>query len=387
MIKRRRSGLCCHDNVSVRPEAEFLGLSSKAEPRSLGFCQNPKSIAEMPTKSKLPHLGKKGAEMGTSDQIQRNIQYSHWHCLCFGITVLFLGISLCNAGESKEVDWKSPSSAQLHLFQKVKAIAETGSLFDPDTIAKILETDFQTTTTGSVTPADCARKTRLRQTTNLYPSAPFWYRVLPSGVGNVQLPAISINQAFKSGDAKFSYEVTRQVQCDDTFQLQDSTKAEMTFIGLPSFACVTEDEMKKNFPTVKFRPATDGAMPYEYQGKINDDAGTWVRFSFYFGSHCALSISIEQDQLTGLRYRRAESKYRNCEYLSARQFCENHAPFGLHDTTAMKELKQHVTSACGTIDSIYKFDTEKDTQPGAWPKGSHMRRKPGSIYETEVCWK
>ena len=325
--------------------------------------------------------------MESSDQIQRSIQYSHWHRLYFGITALFLGISICNAGESKDVNWNEPSSAQLHLIQKVKAIAETGSLFDPDTIAKILETDFQTTTTGSVTPADCAREPRSLQTTRLSPSAPFWYRVLPSGVGNVQLPAISINRAFKSRDAEFSYEITRQVRCDDTYQLQDSTKAEMAFIGLPSFSCVTEDEMKKLFPAVKFRRATDGATPYEYQGKIDDDSGTWVRFSFYFGSDCALSISIVQNQLTGLRYLRAESKYRNCQYLSAQRFCENHAPFGLHDTTAMKELKQYVTSACGTIDSIYKLDTEKETQPAPWPKGSHMRPKPGSSFTVEVCGK
>lgn len=325
--------------------------------------------------------------MGASDQIQRKIQYSHWHRLYFGMTVLFLGVSICNADESKEVNWNEPSSAQLHLFQKVKAIAETGSLFYPDTIAKILETDFQTTTTGSITPADCARVPFSLQTTRLSPSAPFWYRVLPSGVGNVQLPAISINEAFKSRDAEFSYEIARQVRCDDTYQLQDSTKAKIAFIGLPSFSCVTVDEMEKFFPTVEFRRATDGAMPYEYRGKIDDDSGTWVRFSFYFGSDCALSISIEQSQLAGLRYRRAESKYRNCEYLSAQQFCENHAPFGLGDKTAMKELKHHVTSACGTIDSIYKLDTEKGTQPAAWPKGSHMRRKPGSSYGLEVCGK
>ncbi len=325
--------------------------------------------------------------MGSSDQIQRSIHYSHWHRLYFGITVLFLGISICNAGESKDVNWNEPSSAQLHLFQKVKAIAETGSLFDPDITAKILETDFQTTTTESVTPADRAREPRSQQTTSLSPSASFWYQAMPSGVGNFQLPAISINPPFKSRDAEFSYEITRQVRWDDTYQLQDSTKAEMAFIGLPSFSCVTEDEMKKFFPTVKFRRVTDGAVTYEYQGKIDDDSGTWVRISFYFGSECALSISIVQNQLTGLRYLRAESKYRNCEYLSAQRFCENHAAFGLHDTTAMKELKQHVTSACGTIDSIYKLDTEKETQPEPWPKGSHMRRKPGPISTFEVCGK
>lgn len=325
--------------------------------------------------------------MGASNQMQRNIQCSYWHQLYFGIAALFLGITICNADENKETNWNAPSSAQLHLFQKVKAVAETGSLFDPDTIAKILETDFQITTTGSVTPVDCEQELRSLQTTSLSPAAPFWYRVLPSGVGNVQLPAISINPAFKSRDAEFSYKITRQVRCADTYQLQDSTTAEMAFIGLPSFACVTKDEVKKFFPTVEFRRATDGSMPYEYRGKIDDYSGTWVRFSFYFGSDCALSISIKQDQSTGLRYRRAESKYRNCEYLSARQFCENHAPFGLHDTTAMKELKQHVTSACGTINSIYKLDTEKETQPRDWPKDSHMRRKSGSIFEVEVCGK
>lgn len=325
--------------------------------------------------------------MGSFDKIQRSIHYSHWHRLYFGITVLFLWTSICNAGESKDVNWNEPSSAQLHLFQKVKAIAETGSLFDPDTIAMILETDFQTTTTESVTPADRAREPRSQQTTSLSPSAPFWYQGMPSGVGNFQLPAISINPPFKSRDAEFSYEITRQVRWDDTYQLQDSTKAEMAFIGLPSFSCVTEDEMEKFFPTVKFRRATDGAVTYEYQGKIDDDSGTWVRFSFYFGSDCALSISIAQNQLTGLRYLRAESKHRNCEYLSAQRFCENHASFGLHDKTAMKELKQHVKSACGTIDSIYKLDTEKETQPEPWPKGSHLRRKPGPISTFEVCGK
>jgi len=324
--------------------------------------------------------------MGASDQIQRNIQHSHSHRLYSGITVLFLGISTCNAGESKEVNWNEPSSAQLHLLQKVKAIAETGSLFDPDTIAKILETDFQTKTTEAVT-AGCPREPRSLQTTRLSPSAPFWYRVLPAGAGNVQLPAISINPAFKSSDAKFSYEITRLVRCDDTYEMQDSTEAKIVFDGLPSFSCVTKDEMEKVFPTVQFRVATDGAFPYEYRGKTDDDSGTLVRFSFYFGSDCALSISIEQDQMTGLRYRRATSKYRNCEYLSAQRFCENHTPFGLGDTTAMRELKQHVTSACGTIDSLYKLDTEKGKRPAPWPEGSHIRKKPGSIFESEVCGK
>jgi hypothetical protein len=257
------------------------------------------------------------------------------------------------------------------FFQRLQTMADTGDLFDPSSVSKILGIDLRVTSSESVPqPPDCSEiwKPRSEVTTSATIDASSWYRVESSGSGNLDVPAAFINPATKTSDAKLSYAIKRRIQCTDQFRLQDHTSAQISFSGLPSYACVTANDIEHFLPKATPQLATDGVSFYHYQGRLDDEAGTDVSFVFRLGVSCALAVTVTQDQEAGLRYLRANSKRRNCEIQPEREFCSTHAAFGWSDGATQDEMRQYADKVCGTVDSLVKTDTERGTQPAPLPK-------------------
>ena len=256
-----------------------------------------------------------------------------------------------------------PSEIRQSFMQRLKAVTDQGNLFEPESIAKLLEMNFEVNTKEQ--NSDCAEVWQMRSSrmTRVAPSASSWYRNLPSGVHDMVVPQAFINPATTAGDAKFNYQIVRNIRCTDQFNLQDHTDATLTFGGLPSFACLSNADIQTLLPEAKFVMATDGVSFYVYQGKLDDEAATSLDFFFRMGAPCALSASIHKDQENGLRYKRADAKRRNCAVRADEEFCASHEPFGWGDGQALDEMRHHVDKVCGTLDALYK----KDAEPGATP--------------------
>jgi len=262
----------------------------------------------------------------------------------------------------------APSEILQTFMQRLKTVADQGNLFEPESVAKLLEMNFEISTDELT--SDCAEiwQTRSNRTTRIAPDASSWYRNLPSGVHEMVVPQAFINPASKVGDADFKYQIVRKIGCTDQFNLQDHTEARLSFEGLSSFACILDADIWRLLPGAKFVMATDGVSFYVYQSKLDDEAATSLDFLFRMGAPCALSASIHKDPKSGLRYKRAESKWRNCEAHADIEFCKGRAPIEWADGQALDEMRNHANKACGTLDSVYKNDTERGTQPAPLPK-------------------
>jgi len=263
-----------------------------------------------------------------------------------------------------------PGAAEIRqsFMQRLKTVTDQGNLFEPESLVKLLEMSFELSTEEQT--SDCAEVWQMRshRTTRVAPNASSWYHNLPSGAHNMVVPRAFINPATTVGDAKFNYQIVRKIGCTDQFNLQDHTDARLSFEGLPSFSCISDADIRALLPEAKFMMATDGVYSYFYQGRLDDEASTSLDFVFRMGAPCALSASISKDQEHGLRYKRAESRWRNCEARADIEFCKGRAPIEWADGQALDEMRNNANKACGTLDSVYKNDTERGTQPAPLPK-------------------
>ena len=114
-------------------------------------------------------------------------------------------------------------------------------------------------------------------------------------------------------------------------------------------------------PDAKPVAATDGVSLYVYQGRLDDNVGTEVQFFFRLGA-CALSADIMQDQTAGLRDDHAEAltiavfaRIMSSVLFTGPSPEATDLPWG--------EMEKYTDGVCGTIDSLYKRDTEKGTLP------------------------
>ncbi|MBN6207480.1 hypothetical protein JYK21_13480 [Ralstonia pickettii] len=264
------------------------------------------------------------------------------------------------------------------FFRRIKALADTGNLFDVKSASEMLGIDFITTESEKQPqPPRCSDidVTQSFKVTTATTSGPTWYRTLPTGEHHMELPAAGINPAATVGDAKLGYTITRHVLCNDAYNLQDHTNAEIMFGGLPSFACITPATIRAMLPESRAVLATEGITLYSYSGKVTDGFGIELVFTFRPGADCAVYVQLKQDQNTGLRFRRAQAKHLNCKALASKDFCATHSPIGW-DSSAQVELEHHVAQVCPSIDYLAKQDREQGTQPVPWPKMNFTWPRP-----------
>jgi hypothetical protein len=243
-----------------------------------------------------------------------------------------------------------------------------GNLFEPKTVANILDVKLESSVAEREVPLSCAAHFR---TTTLTAPSTSWFHSLPSGVGHVPVPAFTINPATVTGDPELSYEIIHYVYCGEWPRLQDGRKATLTFDGLPAFNCLKPSQIRAAIPEVKLIVATDGVYLVEYRGRLDNASGTTLTFNFRAGVACALSARVSQDQEDGLRYRRAQFKFETCRVAADREFCSAHPDFAWRDSAMVAEMNGHAVAKCGSINTIYLREPATGARPPPLPERRH----------------
>jgi hypothetical protein len=265
------------------------------------------------------------------------------------------------------------AAASSTLLSRVSQLATRGNLFEPDSVAQILDMKLNAQTETRA-PRDCGDGTATRmEITTVTPSEPSWFRELPSGAGHIDIPAFMINPASKSGDPKFEYRVYHTVECRDWPRLRDHKTAQVTFNGLPAFSCLTPSDIQREVPRIRPVTATDGVFLMHLDGRIDDDVAVTLRFFFRAGAACALAADVSQDQQGGYRYLRAQAKYEACREPSDRDFCSKHPNIAWGDRELLRNMVLQAYERCGTIDTFY--NKEPSTGEPLAPILSYKKRK------------
>ena len=271
------------------------------------------------------------------------------------------------------------------LFARLKTLADSGDLLDPASVAERLGMELQAETKEQQIPPAAACRSdgsglHSLQRTTVTPVGDTWYRPMPGGVPDMPIPAFMVNPASSAGQPSVTYIINRSAGCSDRLNGPVRITALLSLSGLPAFACVSAPGVEALLPGSKWTMATDGYSSVSYQGRVNDDVGVRLEVAFRAGAPCAIGAMVTQSQTDGLRYKRAESKRRNCGVQVTRSFCAEHKPFGWPDVAAQNELHEAISATCGTIDELMERDTEHGTPPAPWPK---WRRgaEPCNVYD------
>ncbi len=177
------------------------------------------------------------------------------------------------------------------------------------------------------------------------------------------IPAAFINPADNAGKVSIGYSITRIVACTNSNNFRNRSVATFAFGGLPSFACVSDEAIRKWLPEAKFVMATDGVHFFTYQGRVDDEAGTYVRIFGRTGVSCAIGADVTQDQWHGLRYARAESKWMSCKANADKEFRAQNRPITGSDTDKLDQMYDNANQVCGTRDSLLDHDSEGGVLP------------------------
>ena len=310
-----------------------------------------------------------------------------YHCV-----VALLWASLFGAQNTSAAQAAESPAALSHfaphlqaLFARLKTLADSGDLFDPASVEERLGMKLQAEAKEQQIPPAAACRSdgsglhSLLRTT-VTPVGDTWYRPMPGGVPDMPIPAFMVNPTSSAGQASLTYTINRSTGCSDRFNGPVSITALLSLNGLPSFACVSARGVEALLPGAQWTMATDGYSSVSYQGRVNDDVGVRLEVAFRAGAPCAIGALMTQSQRDGLRYKRAESKLRNCGVQVTRSFCAAHKPFGWADVAAQNELHEAISATCGTIDELMERDTEHGTTPAPWPK---WRRgaEPCNVYD------
>ena len=260
------------------------------------------------------------------------------------------------------------------FLTRLKSVADSGMLDDVDKTMKTLDMGYNAQTWQmAASPPDCSidwhPKSELK--TTVQRTGDDWYGPTQFGVLNFHVPAFFVNPLIVIKDAPaILYTVTHTVRCTDSFRIQDSTEAKLDFIRLPPFACITVPDIVRVFPGVRPHFATDGALPYAYQGHLDDDTGTDVTFAFRAGASCALGVNITQSQENGLRFRRAVYKFQLCWAETRVDYCAAHKQ-NAADAPNVQDMSQYIMKRCPTMNALYLQEPRTGDLPPASPPGPY----------------
>jgi hypothetical protein len=266
------------------------------------------------------------------------------------------------------------SAVKSSLVARIHKIADSGQLGEASAVGAMLDLAFEATVEDKNLPGNCNDPGELRsiKTTRYKVRGPNWYRRSAAELKDMNVPAFAINPATVVGEPALKYETLRSAACTDRFRLQDHAETHLTFRNLSSYVCLSPGDVRKLLPSASFVPGTDGVSLIRYDGAVDGRAGTTVEFWFRAGAPCALSAEIEEDDLAGFRYRRAELKYLACAGPAIRSYCGSHPPIAWSDSEAVDAMMKHADKTCGTVDALYKKEpAEGDPPPGAIVRRGH----------------
>ncbi len=276
-------------------------------------------------------------------------------CLLLGLAQAFSAAGADVADFYKPSPERPVSSAGLLLIARLKQLADAGLLFSPTETGKVLQVELSASTTEAAPqPPSCNGRAgvRSRQLTRVEPAQTWWYQAVLTGGGSIEVPEHGMTQRYVTGEPRIAFQITRLVFCTDVYRLQDHTSAELVFQGLPSFACVTRNGLKKALPEVKPRFPSDGPLELAYEPPADDEFGVTLKFDFDVPA-CAVRAVVSQDQEAGLRFKRAQYAYLSCRLPVDRDYCSTAPSFSWSDGEAIDKMNENAAKICGSLNDNY----------------------------------
>lgn len=192
-------------------------------------------------------------------------------------------------------------------------------------------------------------------------------KVTCENISNSQwvIPGFAVNPTTTSPPAMFQFEIKHTVECESPYWVKKNATAILSFIGVPSYSCITSDDMKRYLPLAIFRLHTDGVGDYIYSGAQGIDSETSAKFVFRLGAPCITSITVSRTTIDQAREQRAGSLRLNCELSVVRNVC---ATPNRSDTWAKDEVMRRVAKECKTLNAYYEDDASLNPSTPSAPK-------------------
>lgn len=257
------------------------------------------------------------------------------------ISVAGICLALSCGGPKAHADTR-----QQQFLAVVKYLADYVDLTDPVAVGRALQTTVSVRKQWSMPLDDCKGSAATIQSTYIYAAASdFWYQPTPEGRHFfVQgLPVLPGGQSTDTmtGDPEFRYLVSKTTACSGQGHgMERRAEADMTFDGLPAYACITENDLKAGLPGGKVVWATDGFRPFEYYGRSIQDTGVYLEAD---NRECAFTIRMFQNEHYGKREMKVRDEIDTCK---KKFYAEHHHenPAGRcpsFDVLMREELGQH----------------------------------------------
>ena len=251
------------------------------------------------------------------------------------------------------------------LLERMKAIADAGVLYQPNTVANMLALTFKELSPNpNLRPGDCSNPYSSAWTTsNFEPDTNSWYTNTSEGVMHMVRPGFAINGPAVMGDPKFHYSINAITSCTGRKEPMKYTEARIGFDYTSGYACITPSLLSKVIPAAKFVYATDGVEPYYYTGKYDDDFKTTIVFTFFAGTQCLIGARIEQSDKAGKRFLRTQSKFLQCKPEVEKEFCKSHKISSWSDGAVIDQMNDFTAERCGTLGALYQVEPKTGADP------------------------
>jgi hypothetical protein len=289
----------------------------------------------------------------------------------FGKTLCALALwSLLFGFASASVDVEPRSSVKdgAWLLRQLKALADDEAFLSLDKVGTALSFTLDGTSHEIVPqPPNCSNphSDKSRIVTD-YLIKNSWYRLTSEGLPHMKFPGAFINPPGEVGDPQIAYHIMKTASCSGKFDVANRSSAEISFSGLPAFACLSPSDLKNQLHA-EYQMGTDGVSVSTYQAVANDQFGTRITFFFRMGAVCALSAQIEQDSEFSYRYLRAAAKFKDCTKHVDHDFCATHPPFSWGEGDKIDEMNEAAAKVCGGLDSFYEKEPPSGDAPPAQP--------------------
>ena len=210
-----------------------------------------------------------------------------------GAVLLLTSVQLCFATESQTKS--SNEHAKERLFHAVREMTDRVNLSDIQSVSALLEISFSETVVNHVFPCQDITRTHTESSRRITPIGSFWYRQMPTGILNMKIPGFGINSDSISPPASLQFEIKRINACEKILGNDRSETATLTFVGVPSFSCITAADMQKYLPQAKQQLNTDGVGEYSYFAVGIAGNSTSAAFQFRLGVPCITLITVSRE--------------------------------------------------------------------------------------------
>lgn len=190
---------------------------------------------------------------------------THWHR-----PGLFVTVTAAVASTPLQA-WASPASSdppEIAFLKIMKILADDVDLSDPQAVGETLKTRLTRDMSVDDPPnKKCAGASGAERVTgSFHPAQDFWFHQRTAGRnGTIWNGVFGKGQ---SGDATIYYVIYRSAVCSEVVAPPvANVEVQLKFEGVPSYACITENQVKAIFPDVRMSFVTDAAARYLYSGK------------------------------------------------------------------------------------------------------------------------